>query len=61
MSTTVAGLVLAAIIAACVTALHLLDRRLVATAAREQWQARQAARVSGLADRRPQDELEGWR
>jgi hypothetical protein len=61
MSTTVAGLVLAVIIAGCVTTLHLLDRRLVHTAAREQWQARQAARAAGLADRRPQDDLEGWR
>jgi hypothetical protein len=61
MSTLLIGLFWSTIIAACVTALHLLDRRLVATAAREQWQARQAARVSGLADRRPQDDLEGWR
>jgi hypothetical protein len=61
MSTTVAGLILAGIIAACTITMHLLDRRLVHTANREQWQARQAARVSGLADRRPQDDLEGWR
>jgi hypothetical protein len=61
MSTTVAGLILAAIIAACILTLHLLDRRLAVVAAREWEQARHAARVSGLADRRSQDDLEGWR
>jgi hypothetical protein len=61
MSTTVAGLVLAVIIAAAIVVLHLLDRRLVRTASRELEQARHVARVSGLADRRPQDEIEGWR
>jgi hypothetical protein len=61
MSTLLIGLFWSTIIAACTITLHLLDRRLVATAAREQWQARQSARVSGLSARRPQDELEGWR
>jgi hypothetical protein len=61
MSTTVAGLILTAIITAAILTLHLLDRRLVVRTTREWEQARQAARVSGLADRRPQDELEGWR
>jgi peptidoglycan/LPS O-acetylase OafA/YrhL len=61
MSTTVAGLVLAVIIAAAILTLHLLDRRLAAVASRQWEQARHVARVSGLADRRSQDELEGWR
>jgi hypothetical protein len=61
MSTTVAGLVLVVIITASILTLHLLDRRLVRTTSREWEQARHAARVSGLADRRSQDELEGWR
>jgi hypothetical protein len=60
MSTTVAGLVLAVVIAAAIVVLHLLDRRLAAVADREWEQARHAARVSGLADRRPQDEIQGW-
>jgi hypothetical protein len=57
----VAGLILAAIIAAAIVVLHLLDRRLADVAAQELEQARHAARVSGLADRRSQDDLEGWR
>jgi hypothetical protein len=58
MSITVSGLVLAAIIIAGIVTLHLLDRRLAAVASREWEQARRSARVSGLADRRPQDMLE---
>jgi hypothetical protein len=61
MSTTVAGLILTAIIAASILTLHLLDRRLVRTTTRQWEQARHAARISGLADRRSQDDLEGWR
>jgi hypothetical protein len=61
MSTTVAGLILTAIITASILTLHLLDRRLATRASRQWEQARHAARVSGLADRRSQDELEGWR
>jgi hypothetical protein len=61
MSTTAIGLILAVIITASILTLHLLDRRLVRTTSREWEQARHAARVAGLADRRPQDDLEGWR
>jgi hypothetical protein len=61
MSTTVIGLFWLALAVAAVAGLHLLDRRLVRTASREWEQARHAARVSGLADRRSQDDLEGWR
>jgi hypothetical protein len=60
MSVTASGFVLAAVIVACVATLHWLDRRLVRSAAREWEQARAAARASGLADRRPQDEIQGW-
>jgi hypothetical protein len=61
MSTTAIGLILAVVIAASILTLHLLDRRLVATASRQWEQARHAARISGLSDRRSQDDLEGWR
>jgi hypothetical protein len=61
MSTTMAGLILAAVITAAILTLHLLDRRLAVRTSREWEQARHAARVAGLADRRPQDDLEGWR
>jgi hypothetical protein len=60
VSATASGFVLVVIIAACVATLHWLDRRLVRSAAREREQARVAARAAGLADRRPQDEIQGW-
>jgi hypothetical protein len=61
MSTAVIGLFWLALALAAVAGLHLLDRRLAVRASRQWEQARHAARISGLADRRPQDELEGWR
>jgi hypothetical protein len=61
MSTTAIGLILAVVIAASILTLHMLDRRLAVRTSRQWEQARHAARVSGLVNRRPQDDLEGWR